>query len=99
MTGALGKNGLRSEKPKQRCIPRKPRQLGLSAEIEALAVDTRTAVRVSTAEKIVLRETQKFSRKFGVVSAPLEMLVLFLIYFLFFSLRQNRHLSPLNRHL
>ena len=33
-------------------------------------VDTGTAVWVSTAEKMVLRETRKFSRKFGVVSAP-----------------------------
>ena len=37
-------------------------------------MDTKTAVWVSTrtAEKIVLRETRKFSRKFGVVSAPAQ---------------------------
>ena len=38
------------------------------AEIQTLAVDTRTTVWVSAAERIVLRETRKF--KFGVVSAP-----------------------------
>ena len=40
------------------------------AEIQTLVVDTRIAVWVSTAEKFVLRETRKSSRKFGVVSAP-----------------------------
>ena len=43
------------------------------AEIQAPAVDTRTAVWVSTAEKffkIVLGETRNFSRKFGGVSGP-----------------------------
>ena len=54
----------------------KPRKIGVwvsSAEIQTSAVDTRTAVWVSTAEKlskIVLRETGNFSRKFRGVSAP-----------------------------
>ena len=57
-------------------IPRKPRKIGVwvsSAEIQPSAVDTRTAVWVSTAEKfskIVLGETGNFSRKFRGVSAP-----------------------------
>ena len=57
-------------------IPGKPRKIGVwvsGAEIQASAVDTRTAVWVSTAEKfskIVLGETRKFSEKFRRVSAP-----------------------------
>ena len=57
-------------------IPRKPRKIGVwvsGAEIPTSAVDTRTAVWVSTAEKfskIVLGETRNFSRKFRGVSAP-----------------------------
>ena len=57
---------LRAEKyQKQRCTPRKSRETG--AEIQTLAEDTRTVVWVYTAEKIVLRDTRKRSRQFGVV--------------------------------
>ena len=75
VTNALGKICPRAEKPTQWCIPRKPRKtmvLVSGAEIQTSVVDSRTAVWVSTAEKIVLRETQKFSRKFGVVSRQLS---------------------------
>ena len=58
-------------------IPRKPREIGFwvsGAEIQTSAVDTRTAVWVSTPEKfskIVLGKIRNFSRKFrGGVSAP-----------------------------
>ena len=57
-------------------IPRKPRKIGVwvsGAEIPTSAVDTRTAVWVSTAEKfskIVLGETRNSSQKFRGVSAP-----------------------------
>ena len=57
-------------------IPGKPRKIGVwvsGAEIQTSAVDTRTAVWVSTAEKfskIFLGETRNFSRKFRGVSAP-----------------------------
>ena len=45
--------------------------VGVSSPLPTkLAVDTRTAVWVPTAEKIVLRETRTCSRKFGVASAP-----------------------------
>ena len=60
----------------QMCIHRKPRKIGVwvsGAEIQTSAVDTRTAVWVSTAEKlfkIVLGETRNFSRKFRGFSAP-----------------------------
>ena len=37
-------------------------RLGPGAEIQTLAVKTRTAVWVSTAEEIVLRKTRKFPR-------------------------------------
>ena len=55
---------------------REPREIGVwvsGAEIQTSAVDIRTAVWVSTAEKcvnIVLGETRNFSRKFRGVSAP-----------------------------
>ena len=57
-------------------IPRKPRKIGVwvsGAEIQTSAVDTRTAVWVSTPErfsKIVLGKTRNSSRKFRGVSAP-----------------------------
>ena len=57
------------EKKNQRYRPRKPRKTEVRVsgpEIQALAVDTRTAVCVSTAEKVVLGGTQKLSGKFGV---------------------------------
>ena len=66
----------RQKNQSQLCIPRKPRKIGVwvsGAEIQASAVDTRTAVWVSTAEKffkIVLGETRNFARKFRGVSAP-----------------------------
>ena len=53
----------------QLCTPRKPRKIGVwvsGAEIQTSAVESRTAVWVSTAEKIfkiVLGETQNYSRK------------------------------------
>ena len=64
------------ENQSQLWIPRKPRKIGIwvsGAEIQTSAVDTRTAVWVSTAEKfskIFLGETRNFSRKFRGVSAP-----------------------------
>ena len=60
----------------QLCIPRKPRKIGAwvsGAEIQTSAVDVRTAVWVSTAEKlfeIVLGETRNYSQMFRGVSAP-----------------------------
>ena len=66
----------RQNNQSQLWIPRKPRKIGVwvsGVEIQTSAVDTRTAVWVSTAEKIfkiVLGETWNFSRKFGGVSAP-----------------------------
>ena len=57
-------------------IPGKPRKIGVwvsGAEIQTSAVDTRTAVWVSTAEKyskIFLGETRNFSQKCRGVSAP-----------------------------
>ena len=68
--------GLPTENKCQLCIPRKQRKIGVwvsGAEIQTSAVDTRTAVWVSTAEKIfkiVLGETRKSSRMFRGVSAP-----------------------------
>ena len=62
----------RQKDQSQLWIPRKPRKIGVwvsGAEIQSSAVDTRTAVWVSTAEKIfkiVLGETRNFSRKFRV---------------------------------
>ena len=38
--------------------------------MQTLAVDTISAVWVSTAERLILRESQKLSRKFGGSSAP-----------------------------
>ena len=78
MTGAVGKKLSAAKRaPKQRCIPtktkKKQRLRYPGAEIQTLAVDTRTAVWVSTAEKIVrivLGETRNVSQMFGVVSAP-----------------------------
>ena len=75
VAGASGKYpkkfGLPAEKPKSRlCIPRKSREIGVwvsGAEMQASAVDTRTAVWVSTAEKMcknVLGETRNLSRLF-----------------------------------
>ena len=69
----LGKICPRAERPKSTVYTKKlrrPRKTGFRVsgpEIQTLAVDTRTAVWVSTAEKIVLGETRKFSRKFGEV--------------------------------
>ena len=66
----------RQKNQSQLWIPRKPRKIGVwvsGAEIQTSAVDTRTAVWVSTAEKIskiVLGKTRNFSRKFRGVSAP-----------------------------
>ena len=66
----------RQKNQSQLWIPRKPRKIGVwvsGAEIQTSAVDTRTAVWVSTPEKfskIVLGKTRKFSRKFRGVSAP-----------------------------
>ena len=57
----------------QLCIPRKPRKIGAwvsGAEMPTSAVDTRTAVWVSTAEKFSEGETRNFSRKFRGFSAP-----------------------------
>ena len=80
MTGTSGKYPKlfvsRQENQSQLWIPRKPRKIGVwvsGAGIQTSAVDTRTAVWVSTAEKfskIVLGKTRKFSRKFRGVSAP-----------------------------
>ena len=66
----LRQNCSRADNPKQRCIPRKAREKEVwvsSAEIQTLAVDTRTAVWVSTPEKV---RAPNISRNFGVVSAP-----------------------------
>ena len=66
----------RQKNQSQLWIPRQPRKIGVwvsGAEIQTSAVDTRTAVWVSTAEKfskIVLGKTQNFSRMFRGVSAP-----------------------------
>ena len=66
----------RHKNQSQLWIPRKPRKTGVwvsGAEIQTSAVDTRTAVWVSTPEKfskIVLGETRNFSRKFRGVPAP-----------------------------
>ena len=66
----------RQKNQSQLWIPRKPRKIGVwvsGAEIQTSAVDTRTAVWVSTPEKfskIVLGKTRNFSRKFRGVSAP-----------------------------
>ena len=66
----------RQKNQSQLWIPRKPRKIGVwvsGAEIKPSAVDTRTAVWVSTPEKfskIVLGKTRNFSGKFGGVSAP-----------------------------
>ena len=57
-----------AEKPKISGVYQKPRETGLRAsgpEIQTLAVDTRTAVCLSTAEKIVVGETQNFLESFG----------------------------------
>ena len=80
VTGTSGKNPKifvsRQKNQSQLWIPRKPRKIGVwvsGAEIQTSAVDTRTAVWVSTPEKfskIVLGKTRNFSRKFRVVSAP-----------------------------
>ena len=80
MTGTSGKQlkicVSRKKNQSQLCIPRKPRKIGVwvsGAEIQTSAVDIRTAVWVSTAEKnfkIVLGETRNFSQKFRGVSAP-----------------------------
>ena len=80
-TGAVGNIWKRlsplGRTQKQRCTypeNQEKTEVGVSgAEIQTLAVDARTAVWVSTAEKnfkIVLGETRNFSRMFGVVSAP-----------------------------
>ena len=61
----------RQKNQSQLWIPRKPRKIDVwvsGAEIQASAMDTRTAVWVSTAEKIfriVLGETRNFSRSLG----------------------------------
>ena len=63
-TRALGEICPRAENPEQRCIPRKPGKTEAWAsgvEVQAFVVDTRTAVWVSTPEKITLREAQKIS--------------------------------------
>ena len=66
----------RQKNQSQWCTPRKPRKIGVwvsGAEVQSSAVDTRTAVWVSSAEKnfkINLGETRNFSRKFRVVSTP-----------------------------
>ena len=66
----------RQKNQSQLWIPRKPRKIGVwvsGAEIQTSAVDTRTAVWVSTPEKfskIVPGKTRNFSRKFRGVSAP-----------------------------
>ena len=66
----------RQKNQSQLWIPRKPRKIGVwasGAEIQTSAVDTRTAVWVSTTEKfskIFLGKTRNFSRKFRGVSAP-----------------------------
>ena len=80
VTGTSGKYSKlfvsRQKNQSQLWIPRKPRKIGVwvcGAEIQTSAVDTRTAVWVSTAEKfskIVLGKTRNFSRNFGGVSAP-----------------------------
>ena len=66
----------RQKNQNQLWIPGKSRKIGVwvsGAEIQTSAVDTRTAVWVSTAEKFskrFLEETRNFSRKFRGVSAP-----------------------------
>ena len=66
----------RQKNQSQLRIPRKPRKIGVwvsGAEIQTSAVDTRTAVWVSTPEKIskiVLGKTRNSSRKFRGVSVP-----------------------------
>ena len=81
VTGTSGKYAnifvSRQKIQSQLWIPGKPRKVGVwvsGAEIQTSAVDTRTAVWVSTAEKIskiFLGETRKFSQKFARgVSAP-----------------------------
>ena len=66
----------RQKNQSQLWIPRKPRKIGVwvsGAAIQTSAVDTRTAVWVSTAEKfskIFLGKTRNVSRKFRGVSAP-----------------------------
>ena len=81
VTGTSGKypklfGSRQAENQSQLWIPRKPRKIGVwvsGAEIQTSAVDTRTAVWVSTAEKIfkiVLGKTRNSSRKFRGVSAP-----------------------------
>ena len=81
VTGTSGKKSetfrpLAEKNQSQLWIPRKPRKIGVwvsSAEMQTSAVDTRTAVWVSTPEKfskIVLGKTRNFSRKFRGVSAP-----------------------------
>ena len=66
----------RQKNQSQLWIPGKPRKIGVwvsGAEIQTSAVDTRTAVWVSTAaefSKIFLGETRNFSQKFRGVSAP-----------------------------
>ena len=55
----------RQKTQSQLCIPRKPRKVGVwvsGAEIQTSAVDTRTAVWVSTAEKI----SKSFWEKLGI---------------------------------
>ena len=80
MTGTSGKIPKiflsQQKNQSQLWIPRKPRKIGVwvsGAEIQTSAVDTRTAVWVSTPEKFsktVLGKTRNFSRKFRGVSAP-----------------------------
>ena len=80
VTGTSGKNPKifvsQQKNQSQLWIPRKPRKIGVwvsGAEIQTSAVDTRTAVWVSTPEKfskIVLGKTWNFSRMFRGVSAP-----------------------------
>ena len=76
MTSASGKICPQAENPKSAVYTQKTKKIGArvsGAEIQILAVPTRTVVRVSTTEKFskfVLGETRNFSRKFGVVSAP-----------------------------
>ena len=76
VTGTSGRNPKifvsRQKSQSQLWIPRKPRKTGVwvsGAEIQTSAVDTRTAVWVSTPEKfskIVPGKTRNFSRKFRV---------------------------------
>ena len=68
VTGALRKLYSVREAQNSGVYPQNPEKTEVQvshAEIHTLAVDTGTAIWVSTAEKTVLRENQKCSRKFG----------------------------------